>query len=215
MSFDFESPEEVHGEDGKWCKEPGTYHFTVANILEGQTEKGTPIDGFTVKLEALAGGTVEGCQGQQHTETVFAPNLSQSEESQSMAKRKLAAFFIACDLMTPEQLGKPVQIELEQAVGRQLVAELAKRYDKDETTGKYTKETKYLQFHYANIYHVDDPDVKDIPKNADAIGLIGKEHRHDEEYFAPLKKKNGKKASQPSQPVAAASAATSFDDLFE
>jgi hypothetical protein len=181
MSFSFDAPEDIAGE-GAFLSEPGTYHFVVTAIREGEGGSGTPIDGFTIEADCL-GGTVAECAGKNHRESLFAPDLSKTEKNQLASRRKLAAFFIATDLMKPEQLGKPVQIDLQAAVGRQFIMRLARQMEKDDK-GKFTIATKYLQLDYAAIFHVDDPEVKGIPKNADALGMIDKSLRHDEEYFA-------------------------------
>lgn len=201
MSFSFDAPEDLTVESSR-LTEPGTYHFVVTAIREGEGGSGSPVDGFTVEADCL-GGTIDECAGKSHKETLFAPDLSKTEKNQLMSKRKLAAFFIATDLMKPDQLGKPCNIELQNAVGRQFVMKLARQMEKD-ANGNFTVETKFLQLNFSDIFHIDDPEVKDVPKNVEALGMIDKALRHSEDYFAFKAKKKAAPAKQP---------ADNFDDF--
>jgi hypothetical protein len=203
--FDFDAPEDMAGES-TYLSEEGTYHMIITKVNEGHGPKGGTIDGFSFEMDAL-GGTVDGVVGKSHGETFFSPKLSDKETAQMASKRKMAALFIAADLMRPDQLGKPVKIDLATMAGRQVMMKLARRMDKDESTGKYTVPSKFLQINYSDIYHVDDPAVKDIPKNAEALEMLEAPFRHNAEYFAPLARKATPK------PVAAAVAADSYDDI--
>lgn len=124
-----------------------------------------------------------------------------------MSRKKLAAFFIATDVLSPSDLGKPVAIDVEAAKGKQLIVEFDRQNDKDEKTGKYTVPTKYIQISYANIYHVDDPEVKDVPKNADAMGYRDASLKHDEKWFA-FKGPAKKLTSQSKKPAMAGASTT-------
>ncbi|TWT65645.1 DUF669 domain-containing protein [Crateriforma conspicua] len=212
MSFDFDAPETTQNEGGA-TNEPGTYHVVVTETKEGESSKGKPIDGVTVAVEILA-GTVDGQQGKSHTESFFAPDLSQDESKQNNAKRKLAALFIAGGVMQPEQLGKPAKIEVGQMNGRQMVMKLERRMDKDEKTGKWNVPTNYVQVAYSDIFHVDDPEVSAVPKNAEALALIPADQRHKADWFAW--KKSGKRtgASVVQSPSAAGSMESQAADLF-
>ena len=205
MSFDFEAPEDVQGDGGNYLSEPGTYHFLVKDVKEGVGPKGNAIDGFSLELETLA-GTTDDCKGKVHSETLFAPNVTHKETAQLAARRRLAAFFIATDLMGPSSLGKRQSIELVNAADRQIVMKLVRQMEKDDD-GKFTVPTKYLQIDYASIYHVDDPEVADIPKDQDAISLIAPKFRHEPQWFAFKEKRSAK------QPVAAAATKDDFADL--
>lgn len=205
MSFDFDTADDVAG-GGGFVADPGTYHMVVTNILEGQGKKGSPINGFTVEADVLA-GTVQGCDGKKWSESLFGPS-GNSEAGDEWSKKKITAFLLATNLITPDKLGSRITAELQDAIGRQFLVRLEREMELDGKTGKYTIPGKYLQIVFANIYHVDDPDVKDIPKNADAIGLVPKEHRHDATWFAF----KSKKSTQSAQPAVVASG-DSFDDL--
>jgi hypothetical protein len=82
-------------------------------------------------------------------------------------------------------LGKRIEVDLQSAVGRQLVITFE------------ANDEGYLDLHYANIYHIDDPRAAKFPKDAEAIALATKEmQRKPPEYFASLLKKPEGKASQ-------------------
>ena len=214
--MDFDAPEDVAGEGGNFLSEPGIYHVIITEIKDGKGPKDNPIDGFTFEMDIL-GGNVEGCSGKKHRECLFAPDMSKNESSQLSSRRKLAAFFIATNVMTPDQLGKPTKIDVPSANGMQLVIEFERQMDLDESTGKWDKPTKFLRIAYSNIYHVDDPDVKGIPKNEDALGMIDENFRHDAKWFDFKKKDGGGGASKPepaSTPDPTPAEAVSVDDLF-
>lgn len=193
MSFSFDAPETTTGEGGG-INEPGTYHVVINDVREGETSQGKPIDGLTIMVEVLA-GTVNGQANKTRSEALFTPSMKDIErETQSgepgMARKKLAALFIATNIMDPNQLGKSVSVDTAKMVGQQCVITFAHQMERDGE-GKYTIATKYIQISYSDIFHVDDPAVKDVPKNPEALALIGKEHRHVGDWFGWKKKRPG------------------------
>jgi hypothetical protein len=77
---------------------------------------------------------------------------------------------------------------------------------------------------YCNVYHVDDPRVKDWPKDAIALGLLPATLRKKAEEFETKKPGGGnggsttagqtaKPTAPPSQPAAGNQAAVNLDDL--
>jgi hypothetical protein len=191
MAFSFDAPETTQGEGGG-LSVPGTFHVVINDVVEGQTAKGKPIDGLTVTFEVLA-GTVDGQAGKTRSETLFVPSLQdiQREEQSgtpSMPRKKLAALFIAANAMGPEQLGKPVNIDVATMVAQQLVIKFERQKEKDGQ-GKYTIETDYIQISYSDIFHVDDPAVAAVPKNSEALSLIEPAKRHPAAWFDWKKRK--------------------------
>lgn len=197
--------ETVHGEGGA-LKQAGTYHVVVNKVAEGESIKGTPIDGLTVVFEVM-GGTSEGQQGKTHTESFFLPTLQDTKPE--MKLRRFTAMAIAGNVLKPEQLGTDADIPFIEMIGHQMLVKFNHQMEKDGN-GDYTIETEYLQVAYSDLFHVDDPAVKDIPKNADALSIIPKEHRHNAEWFAWKKKKPTAKRAT----VAAGAASSGVDDLF-
>lgn len=213
MSFEMEMPDEFGGESN-FLKEPGTYHCAVSQVLEGAGPKGGIIDGFTVGLDVLT-GTVAGQEGKVINMTLFNPRLDQTDKGKAMARQKQGAFLIAANVVDPAQRGQRVQVDLQKAVGQQIVCKFAK--DEREGGGDY------LQLSYADIWHVDDPRCANVPKRADAIGMIPQHLRHDAAWFDQLRPKsasggNGSRQSTQSQSKAQQSQSAkkpvlSYDDL--
>lgn len=190
-SFDFDAPESLGGHSDL-LSEAGTYHLLVMDVFPDVMPDGKSIltgGGFSVILSTLA-GTVAG-QEEKPLNLIFGnPKPDATEKSKGMAAAKKGAFFIACDLMRPDQLGaRGLKISLDDAKGRQVIATL----EPDSRTGK----EKFLQLSYANMYHVDDPRAKDFPKAPAALALLPKSLRHDAAYFAKLLEKRPASASAP------------------
>lgn len=211
MTFELETStsEEMASGGGTYLETPGKYHFTVNEVLEDVSSKGKAIDGFTLKLEVLA-GTVQGQEGKLLDLTFFKPSTDASKEKANFwARKKNTAFAIATNLIDPNNLGKSVDIDLQKAVGQQVVAELVPQEDADGN-----KSDKFLQLHFANLYHVDDPEAAQVPKSQEALSILTQEQRKPESYFAFKAKKDSKAVqSQPSKPVTRVLADEEFDDI--
>jgi hypothetical protein len=190
MSFVMETSEEIGGSASDlYLQQPGTYHCVVTDLQEGRGPKGNPINGFLVGLSVLD-GTVEGQKDKQHNLLLFSPDLSKSQSSQEWSKKKQTAFVVATGLLDLSRLGQRVEIDLQQAVGRQIVLTFAE----NEHDGK-----KNLELAYANIYHVDDPRAAKFPKDKEALGIVPKSLRKPAEYFDGLLKKSNAPAKPQSR----------------
>lgn len=173
-----ETTEDVGGSaSDQYLNEPGTYHCVITSVAENEGPKGNPIDGFTIGFAVLDGTTKE--QKDKSTNLcLFSPDQSKSDKSQEWARKKQTAFAIASGLIDLKKLGGKVQIDLQDAVGRQVVA-----------TFEHDDAKKYLQLSYANVYHVDDPRAASFPKDKEALAIIPKELRKEAVYFAALTKR--------------------------
>lgn len=177
---------------GNWMSEPGIYHMLVVESTEQPTKRdGSPISEAIcrVTLSCLA-GTVDG-QRDKGFDLTFWHGKPGDEKSQAYATKRLDRFFLATGLMTRAEIEQKVSkdIELADANGRQLVLELEER---ESATGK-----KFLDLKFAEIYHVDDPAVASVPKDAAALKLIAPSLRW------PGGKPAGGPASKPQQPAPA------------
>lgn len=194
MSFVLETTEDIGGSaSDQYLSEPGTYHCVITSVAENEGPKGNPIDGFTVGL-AVLDGTVKGQKDKSKNLCLFSPkeskntNESKDDKLQEWARKKQTAFAIAAGLLDlSKKLGGKVAVDLNEAVGRQIVI----TFENDEYEGKTR-----LQLSYANIYHVDDPRAEKFPKDKEALSLIDKSFRKPAEYFAPLMKKSDKKPAE-------------------
>ncbi len=178
MTLGFNAPSDAGASGGNFLSEPGTYHCQV-NGLKHE-------NGKVIAELAVITGTVEG-QGDKTCNISFWDGKLTDKDDGNFARVKQARLFIACDLMTPAQLGGQVNIELEKAEGRQLIIKLEKNKNDD----------RYLEVAGASVWHIDDPSAASYPKSAEALQLItDKKLRHDEAYFEPLKKRSSK-SNQP------------------
>ena len=175
MSFAMETTEDIGGSGSdQYLNEPGTYHMIVTSVAENEGPKGNPIVGFTVGLSVLD-GTAKGQKDKSTNLCLFSPDQSKSDKSRKWARMKQTAFVVASGVLEPSKLGGKVQINLQTAVGRQIVA----TFESDDSG-------KYMQLSYANIYHVDDPRAANFPKDKEALAIIPKDQRKDAAYFASL-----------------------------
>ena len=203
-----ETTETTQGEGGG-LREAGTFHCVVNEVREGESSGGKAIDGLTVTLEVLA-GTVDGQAGKTHSESFFLPTLQDDEKKKGMKLRKLTAMAIAGNVLQPENMGKEADIPFDSMVGCQMVVKFDHQMEMDGN-GQYTIKSKYIQVAYSDIFHVDDPAIAAVPKNADALSLFPTEQRHDEAWFGWKKRKaNG----TPAKREAVGAGANVADDLF-
>ncbi len=168
MSFEFELPESLPTSNR--VTEPGFYHCVVTEIDEQPRDRNDAlIEGFKPTFEVLDGTvrangvcTQRGCTYEQ---TLFSARPGQKEGAIKWNKAKQAAFLIATGLVTKDQLGKSVKINLADALQKQVVVNIVPKND----------DSGYLEIAWANIYAVDDPKVAAVPKDVVALRLIGKE----------------------------------------
>lgn len=195
MSFAIDVPEDMGSTGSAYLKLGGDYHVTITTVHEGtmppdKDGNSTPITngGFSVTAEVLHGDQAE------KKFTLLFPNGNYNHKDQGVfSRKKQAAFCIACDLIKPGVAGS-VEVNIQDAVGSQCIVEL----EEEEYEDASGKKQQRVQLKYAGIYHIDDPRVKKIEKNAKAVSTIPAEYRHDEKYFEPLTaKKEVKKESKP------------------
>mgnify|MGYP000414382672 FL=1 len=115
--------------------------------------------------------------------TFWYADASRSEEEQERTNAKLTALLIALDLITPAQLGQPVNVDEKQAVGRHALVHL--RYKQEKQGDKWVDNPKFLDLAFNDILHIDDPAGANVPKNVSALKFVAPERRHtDPKYFA-------------------------------
>ena len=158
------------GEDfsaGGFLDEPGWYHLVVVDVSAPPTKRdGSLIDNgfFSLHVQVLT-GSVSGQEEKTTTLTFFHPRDTDKDGGEFRRKVNDRAF-LATGILRPEDKGKQVSIDLDAMRGRQIIAKLEK-----------SKDEKYLQLAFSEIYHVDDPAVKSTPKSADALKLIPVDQR--------------------------------------
>ena len=176
----FDSPEQLPT-GGNWIDKPGTYHLVITATDEEPVSKRDKqlIDGFKIDFQAVE-GTVRDADGKftEKDKTIdivfFHPKITDKNEG-LFARQKQAAFFIAAGLMTENDLGKSVEINLDDAKGRHVIATLEEE--------KTDNGRSFIRLAYADIFHIDDPRAAKFPKNDQAIALIPSKHRRDPKSF--------------------------------
>jgi hypothetical protein len=172
MSYEMEMPSDFDT-GGAFLQEPGTYHLAVMAVDESPVAKdGAAIDGFKVDLEVLAGG-----QQKKQAEVTFWKPKATDKNNGEMAKKKQGRFVQATGILPAPKPGEKVTVDLKTAVGRQLIATLAKR--KSQSSDK-----EFIDLNFADIWHVDDPEAPQCERNQKALDLIPKGLRRDRQSFA-------------------------------
>lgn len=219
-AFEMEMPESTD-RGGSFLDQPGTYHFSVTAIDEHPSgNDGKLIDGFRVSCAVLA-GTTNGQEKKEVDITFFNPKLTDKNNGE-FAKKKQARFALAvCLLDGPRKGGERVSIDLQQAIGRQFIATMEER--------KYAKrdgsEGKSIDLHFADLWHVDDPEAAAYPKNEAALKLLPASLRKKPEQFGSSNGNGSKPATNgtpaklaapaaaPAAAVAPVGGGVSIDDL--
>lgn len=163
--MEFDTSEDISG--GAFLKEPGTYHLVCYDSQEAATDReGKPLDAFRISA-SVAAGTVPGQANKTVDLLFFHPKPTDKNGGEFALKRRTRAL-IALSKVRPSEIGKRVSIDLtpETTVGRQFVATLEKVKDKD-----------YLQLHFADIYHIDDPEAAAFPKAANIVAMLPADQR--------------------------------------
>lgn len=198
MGFDYEAGGDA-STGASWVSEPGTYHFIVTDVDETPTNKDgqlRPNAAFAVSL-SVGDGTVAGQQNKTMNVTFYHPKPD-SQDGGAMVRKKMDRLFIACGLVTEEEVKHKVRknIDLQDLCGRQFIAQLEEDVRQD---GK-----RFLQIRFAEIYHVDDPAMQAIPRNKELLAIIDPKLRR-------LPGRNGDTLTPPKAPPKQPAAASSVD----
>ena len=142
---------------------PGQYHLVVQNVDDTRDRVG----GIQVTFQVLT-GNVANQQGKTFRDTFFDPDPSHKDGGK-FARKRMAAFLLVAGVIAREQLGTRVQIDWQQAVGRQLVAKVTE-YKREGGNGKtYTG----AQIDGLRMHQVTDPAVAEVPMDDEALQLMG------------------------------------------
>lgn len=180
---------------GNWIDKPGTYHLVITGADEHPTKaNGEMLDAFRIACLALEGTVREGGEFTERDKTVnlmfFNPKLTDKNEG-AFARQKQGKFFLAAGLLTEDQLGQEVELDLADCVGRQIIATLEER---DGDAGR-----TFIDLHFSDVWHIDDPAASKFPKCEKSIKLAPPPHRRDPKTFE--KKPNGNHKSKEAKPL--------------
>lgn len=180
--YQFETAEDV--DLGKtYVNQEGTYHIVVTEIEDRpQDDRGRQQD-YLLLTGVILAGTVGTQEERLVSLRFFPPNLN-SRDQGKFAKKKLTRLFEALSFTGPETRGKTVSMELDDAIGRQIVVGI-ERQTYEVRHGKRAGQTaEHFDLAFASIFHIDDPAVKDIPKHEPALAFIPQALRRDPKSFA-------------------------------
>lgn len=147
-----------------------------------------PITGFSAECQVVSN---DENNGKKFNLTLYNGKMT-SKDGGQFAIAKQFAFLAATDVVKPDQLGTEFDFDPVSSVNSFFVIELA--------LGKVSENGKqYLDLHYSNMYHVDDPrgKMKFGAAQLEKIATIAAENRHRnpkyfERFSAPKKKESAK-----------------------
>lgn len=179
------------GEDltggGDFLNLPGTYHLLIDQMHVGMTVKDEPNDGTAVECTVLD-GDVQGQAKKKVSVTLWDIKMDKPVEEQHVTVRCLTNFYLAANVLQPEELGKEVDIKPEEAESHQVVIKL--QYAQKKENGNWVEDRKFLRINFSDVYHVDDPAVANVPKDASALKVIDPKYRHNAAWFSFKEKKS-------------------------
>jgi len=198
------------GSDEKYLDQPGTYHVLIKKSVEDEDSQGNCKEGaIAVKCEVLA-GTSEDCVGRVVNLTLFPDGGT--EKMTDICQRAQQAYCFATNLLKADHFGgEEIEINVEAALNNHCFMRLELQ-DVKGPDGTWHKpgpdEKRFLRVSYDNIYHIDDPKMAEIPRDAAAISNIDPGCRLSAEVFQQLR---GGGAAKPSAKATSTAAA---DDDF-
>lgn len=169
MAMNFEQPEDIAGGGGNFVDKPGVYHMLVTDTDENPAKKdGSPLDAVKVSLSCLTGTNPEQ-KDRSFDLLMWAPEEGGGEMPNKIRSR----FALATCLIGHHQPKQKTSVETSDAIGRQLVCKLRWRQKKDDVSGEW-KDTDRLELSFADIWHVDDPEVAKtgIKLDQDSLAMI-------------------------------------------
>lgn len=205
MPIEYETGDAMKPSSSQYLSNPGWYHLMVIEASDTPTNKdGTPINNAIFSLECAAlTGTGGECRDKTVKLTFFHPRPDQKNGG-AFARQKIDCTLVALGVVDPEDKEKKIVLDPSTWAGRQFIAHLE---NGEDSSGKVSK---FLELHYTDIFHVDDPAVKEHPKDADALASIHPDLRR-------IGSRPSKAASPPKTPTPAQEAAAapmSADEVF-
>jgi len=221
MAMEFDAPENFD-QEGNGLREAGKYHCVVLSIEENPTNKdGKLIDNAVFRASlAVLDGTTPGQRDKQFDLIFFAPKMTHKDRGE-MAKKKI--WFFASSIGCGSIVNGRMVLDFAQAVGRQTCMDIEMQESKYKDNNGAERVSHNPSLAFCNVYHVDDPRVKDWPKDAAALSLLPAGLRKKPDEFAASTKKadgngNGGAAGktapkQPTPPTQPAGGNLNLDDL--
>lgn len=179
MQFQFEQPPE--GDEGPaYVTKSGFYHVVILeqDPQPKSSDGNSYLDGLGLKFGVCAGTHPD--QFDKSYETVFIKGNPNQKDGGKFCNRKLLRLFLATGMMGEHVPGQQTALDTSLMVGRQCIIELEEK--PNSATSKNPNGT-HVEFKGAQVFHVDDPAVKDVPKHPELLSIIPKELRRDPSTF--------------------------------
>jgi hypothetical protein len=191
MSWDnFETSEDT-GRASEFLDVEGIYALQIDEALPDKMANGELREGCLGLKTTVVGAATEACVGKGFGTSIFGPVTGDSDKAHEFKKRRLTALFIAASIMSPDELGKKINLgaRLSQLKGKVVVMKLVKN------------ENGYLEINFSDIWHVDDPKAAGKHLTDKALKLVGKESRREASYFEKCRKDPHAGGSMKSKPA--------------
>jgi len=217
MALELDCPESFD-QEGDRLREPGKYHVVVLGVEENPTNKdGKLIDNavFRASLSVLD-GTAAGQKDKQFDLIFFAPKMTHKDRGE-LARKKI--WFFADSIGCASVRDGRMHLDFADAAGRQTCLEIEMQESKYRDQNGQEKVSHNPSLVYCNVYHVDNPAVRDWPKDAASLSLLPADQRKKPEDFDRKKGGNGRTAgagqpaSKAAMPAAPAAGDVNLDDL--
>ena len=217
MAFEMDCPESFE-QEGDRLREPGKYHVVVLGVEENPTNKdGKLIDNavFRASLSVLD-GTTAGQKDKQFDLIFFAPKMTHKDRGE-LARKKI--WFFADSIGCASVRDGKMHLDFSKAAARQACLEIEMQESKYRDQNGQEKVAHNPSLVYCNVYHVDNPAVRDWPKDAASLSLLPPEQRKKAEDFDRKKGGNGRTvgaaqaASKATTPATPAAGDVNLDDL--
>jgi hypothetical protein len=161
---------------------PGWYHIHFTQIKETDKCDAVELHGIVLAGKPDDATVVDFIDSVFNVKLKY-PDASKSEDQQTRANARLTAFMIAADLVTPSQLGQPVNVDEQLAIGRHALIHL--RWSQKQEGDKWIDNPPWVDLAWNDLLHIDDPDGANVPKNIAALKFVPATCRHaDPKYFA-------------------------------
>jgi hypothetical protein len=149
--------------NSSYASKDGLYHVCITEWIENPPKSDdTPMIGAVKVGFEIVEGTDKSEIKKTQNEMFFPPD--ETKDGGGFNAIKLTRLVVA--ISGVHQPGVETEITEKDAIGRQLILELSHRPDKTNP------QKIYFGVKGANLYHVDDPQVADVPKNAEYLDAI-------------------------------------------
>lgn len=206
-TWDTEGFESEADLEGRTNPKEGQYHLAIQDV-DYESEKAVKGKGLRLIFEILA-GTVPGQDGLTFTQTFKWPS-AEHKDGGEFVRKLITKLLLATGYKHKSEIGKRMEVEWTDLVGRQIVAKL-KAYKRDHE-GKHFEG---VEIDGLNFWHVDHEDAASVPKDAGALELRPADAAGPEESGQPVGAgvNNGEKDAKQQPTKAAATKKDRFANL--